>query len=316
MEHIEQAGIHSGDSACSLPPYSLDEKVIAEIKRQTAAIAKELGVIGLMNVQFAVKNGVVYVLEVNPRASRTVPFVSKAIGAPLAKLAAKVMAGKKLKDLGFTKEIIPPYVSVKEVVLPFVRFRGIDILLGPEMKSTGEVMGIADDFGAAFAKAQIAASSTLPEKGKVFLSVKERDKIAIRGIAKELDDMGFELVATEGTAKVIREEGIRVTPLKKISEGSPNVADLIQSQSLALVINTPAGEKPRKDEVVIRSLAVSRGVPCVTTIEGAHASIRAIRAVKNGELDVCSLQDHHEKICSEKNARSLETPSSRPATTR
>jgi carbamoyl-phosphate synthase large subunit len=235
-------------------------------------------------------------LEVNPRASRTVPFVSKAIGVPLAKLAAKIMAGKKLKELGFTKEINPPFMSVKEVVLPFVRFRGIDILLGPEMKSTGEVMGIADNFDEAFAKAQIAASSGLPVKGTIFLSVKERDKDKVAILAKELSALGFDLVGTEGTANIVKKLGVPITALKKISEGSPNVTDYITGNKLALVINTPSGEKPRKDEVVIRSLAVSRGVPCITTIEGAIASVRAMRAMKTATLSVSSLQNYHEKI--------------------
>ncbi len=296
MEHIEQAGIHSGDSACSLPPYSLDKNVIEEIKKQTAALAKELGVIGLMNVQFAVKEGVVYVLEVNPRASRTIPFVSKAIGVPLAKLAAKVMAGKKLKELGFTQEIMPPYFSVKEVVLPFARFRGVDILLGPEMKSTGEVMGIDDDFGKAFAKSQIAASSSLPLKGTVFLSVKDKDKVRVLPIAKDLAAMGFKLVATQGTANVIEKAGLKVEALKKLSEGSPNVTDLINASGIDLIFNTASGENPRRDEVVIRSFAVSRGIPCVTTIEGALASIQAIHAMKENKLSVRSLQEHHQRI--------------------
>jgi len=296
MEHIEQAGIHSGDSACCLPPHDLGEAVINEIKRQTTQLARELGVIGLMNVQFAVKDDVVYVLEVNPRASRTIPFVSKAIGVPLAKLAAKVMAGKKLKELGFTKEIIPPYQSVKEVVLPFVRFRGVDILLGPEMKSTGEVMGIAHGFGEAFAKAQIAASSPLPVQGTVFLSVKDKDKLAVIEIARHLGRLGFKLVATEGTAHVVGAQGIRVKPLKKISEGHPNVTDLIGANKIDLVINTPSGEKPRHDEVVIRALAVSKGVPCITTMEGAFASLRGIEAMKQKELSVRSLQSYHAQL--------------------
>ena len=296
MEHIEQAGIHSGDSACSLPPYTLEDSVIAEIKKQTVALAKELGVIGLMNVQFAVKDGVVYVLEVNPRASRTIPFVSKAIGVPLAKLAAKVMAGKKLKELGFTREVVPPFTSVKEVVLPFARFRGVDILLGPEMKSTGEVMGIDEDFGKAFAKSQIAAGSPLPLKGTVFLSVKDKDKAAITVIAKSLDAMGFKLVATRGTAEVLEKAGIRVEALKKIQEGSPNVTDLINASQIDLILNTPSGENPRRDEVVIRSYAVSRGIPCVTTMEGAHASVEALKAVKENKLSVRSLQEYHARI--------------------
>jgi carbamoyl-phosphate synthase large subunit len=306
MEHIEQAGIHSGDSACSLPPYSLHHTVVTEIKRQTRALAEELGVIGLMNVQFAVKNNEVYVLEVNPRASRTIPFVAKAIGVPLAKLAAKVMAGKKLKDLGFTEEVTPPYYSVKEVVLPFVKFRGVDILLGPEMKSTGEVMGVANDFGTAFMKAQEAAYAGLPSQGKVFLSVKDRDKDAIVGIAKSLSDLGFKLYATEGTAFAIRALGLKVESVKKIQEGSPNALDLINGAESAkkkgaetaplLIINTPSGEKPRKDEVVIRSYAVARGVPCITTLEGARASLRGIQALKEKTFGVCSVQQYHQRI--------------------
>ncbi len=296
MEHIEQAGIHSGDSACSLPPFSLKKNIVDEIKIQTRALARELRVVGLMNVQFAVKGDDVYVLEVNPRASRTIPYVSKAIGKPLAKLAAQVMAGKKLKELGFTEEIIPPYTSVKEVVLPFVRFRGVDILLGPEMKSTGEVMGIDKDFGMAFAKAQLAASSPLPLKGTIFISVKERDKEVILEIGKTLSEMQFNLVATEGTAAVLSRAGIPVQALKKISEGSPNVIDLIQAGKIDLIINTPAGQKPRVDEVKIRSYAVSRGISCVTTVQGAIASVEGIKAMKKKDMKAVSLQAHHEKI--------------------
>jgi carbamoyl-phosphate synthase large subunit len=293
MEHIEQAGIHSGDSACSLPTHSLPKTVVDEIRRQTKALAQELGVVGLMNVQFAVKNGEVYVLEVNPRASRTIPFVSKAIGVPLAKLASQVMAGQKLADLGFTEEIVPKYFSVKEVVLPFVKFRGVDILLGPEMKSTGEVMGMDVDFGMAFAKAQMAASSTLPLKGTVFISVKDRDKTVVVPIAKALFDLKFKLVATEGTANILKQHGIQADMLKKIKEGSPNVLDLIQDGKLDLIINTPAGEKPRQDEIRIRTMAVSRGVPCITTIEGAQASVSGIRAMKEKKMTAQSLQDYH-----------------------
>ncbi len=300
MEHIEQAGIHSGDSACSLPPYSLSTAVIDEIRRQTAALARELRVIGLMNVQFAVKNNEVYVLEVNPRASRTIPFVSKAIGVPLAKLASQVMAGKKLKELGFTSEIVPDFFSVKEVVLPFVRFRGADILLGPEMKSTGEVMGIDADFSLAFAKAQIAASSSLPLEGTVFVSVKDRDKVAIVPIARLLHEMGFSLASTSGTAKVLGENGIPTEILKKVAEGSPNAMDLVRQGKLALAINTPAGEKPRQDEIRIRTLAVTHGVPCVTTIEGAKASVNGIRSMKEKTMKVNALQDYHKQLKTKK----------------
>lgn len=300
MEHIEQAGIHSGDSACCLPPHSLKESVIAEIKRQTEAMARELGVIGLMNVQFAVKDNVVYVLEVNPRASRTVPFVSKAIGVPLAKLAAKVMVGKKLKDLGFTKEIEPRFKSVKEVVLPFVRFRGVDIILGPEMKSTGEVMGIDNNFARAYAKAQMASNAPLPVKGSIFLSVKDHDKKAVIGIAKELARMKFKLFATEGTANVLKAHGVSVRCLKKISEGNPNIIDLIHEDQIDLIINTPCSGKPRQDEIVIRSSAVSRGVSCITTIEGALASAEGIRALRGSVLGVCAVQKHHKQLLKSK----------------
>ena len=302
MEHIEQAGIHSGDSACSLPPYSLSPAVIDEIRRQTASLARELHVIGLMNVQFAVKNNEVYVLEVNPRASRTIPFVSKAIGVPLAKLASQVMAGKKLKELGFTSEIVPDFFSVKEVVLPFVRFRGADILLGPEMKSTGEVMGIDVDFSLAFAKAQIAASSSLPLEGTVFVSVKDRDKAALMPIARQLFEMGFKIASTSGTAKVLNDNGIPTEILKKVAEGSPNAMDMIRQGRLVLAINTPAGEKPRQDEIRIRTLAVTHGVPCVTTIEGAKASVNGIRSMKEKTMKVNALQDYHKQLKTKKPA--------------
>jgi len=302
MEHIEQAGIHSGDSACSLPPYSLPGAVVDEIRRQTAALARELGVIGLMNVQFAVKNNEVYVLEVNPRASRTIPFVSKAIGVPLAKLASQVMAGKKLKELGFTSEIVPSFFSVKEVVLPFVRFRGADILLGPEMKSTGEVMGIDADFSLAFAKAQIAASSSLPLEGTIFISVKDRDKVAIVPIARLLHEMGFKIASTSGTAKVLSDNKIPAEVLKKVAEGSPNAMDLIRQGKLSLAINTPAGEKPRQDEIRIRTLAVTHGVPCVTTIEGAKASVNGIRSMKEKPMKAMALQSYHEQLKKKKPA--------------
>ena len=293
MEHIEEAGIHSGDSACCLPPYTLSATVVEELKRQTRMMAKELGVVGLMNVQFAIKGKEVFVLEVNPRDSRTVPFVSKAIGRPLAKLAAQVMAGKKLKDLGFTAEIVPQYFSVKEAVLPFAKFYGVDIILGPEMKSTGEVMGTDVSFPRAYAKAEIAAGSALPLSGTVFISVKDKDKKSILEVARQLSDMGFELVATQGTAKTLSDHDIYSKPLRKVSEGSPNVVDLIRRGTIAFIINTPSGAKPRKDEIAIRSLAVSRGIPCITTIPGALASVKGIQAMKDGGLGVKSLQEYH-----------------------
>jgi len=293
MEHIEEAGIHSGDSAMVLPPYSLSDEIIEKIRMATYSLAQELKVVGLMNVQYAVKNDIVYCLEVNPRASRTIPFVSKAIGVPLAKIAAKVMAGKTLKELGFTKEIIPPYISVKESVFPFSRFAGVDIILGPEMKSTGEVMGIDYDFGCAFAKSQIAAGQNLPLKGNIFISVRNEDKRSIIFLAKKLYDLKFNLLATQGTAKVLEKNGIRVKTLKKIAKGKPNILGLIKEGKINLIINTPSGKIPRKDEVKIRSQAVSRGVPCVTTISGAQASVRGIEVLINQGLEVKSLQEYH-----------------------
>jgi carbamoyl-phosphate synthase large subunit len=293
MQHIEQAGIHSGDSACVIPAFSLSPKVLTVIETATKAMAKELQVRGLMNVQFAVKADEVYVLEVNPRASRTVPFVSKAIGVPLAKLAAKVMAGKTLAELGFTKEIIPKHFSVKEAVFPFIRFPGIDIMLGPEMKATGEVMGIADDLGVAYAKSQMAAQPPLPEKGNLFVSVKDGDKPGLAPLAKELVELGFHLYATDGTAAAIEAVGVPVRHLFKISEGRPNVLDLMKNGDIDLIINTPSGKTPRKDEIRIRSLAVANRIPILTTMSAVEASIRAIRGIKTKGIDVRSLQEYH-----------------------
>jgi len=296
MEHIEEAGVHSGDAAMVLPPHTLDKKVVDEIRRITHAIAKELNVIGLMNVQYAVRNGDIFILEVNPRASRTIPFISKAIGVPLAKLAARVMVGQKLKDIGFTKEIIPPYISVKESVLPFVKFPGIDIILGPEMKSTGEVMGIDMDFAKAFAKSQIAAGSSLPTQGHVFLSVKDKDKKALIPVAKRLLELGFELVATQGTADTLSKNNIKVTAVRKISEGGPNILDYMKEGKIKLIINTPSGKIPRKDEIKIRSTAVSQGISCITTIPGAAASVKGIEAQLKHKLEVTPIQKWHEHI--------------------
>ena len=293
LEHIEEAGVHSGDAAMAMPPFSLKEEVIEKIRQNTYALAKELHVVGLMNVQCAVKNGTVYVLEVNPRASRTIPFVSKAIGTPLAKLAAKVMVGMKLKELGFTQEKIPPYMSVKESVFPFVRFRGVDIILGPEMKSTGEVMGIDAEFGQAYIKSQLAAGQVLPKKGTVFVTVKDKDKKAVLPIAKRLVELGYTLVATKGTHQVLTENGIPVQEILKIKEGSPNALDLIRDNEIHLIINTPTGKEPKSDEASIRSLAVQRGVPCITTIPGAIASVKGIEAFLKGDLDVLSLQERY-----------------------
>jgi carbamoyl-phosphate synthase large subunit len=292
MEHIEQAGIHSGDSACVIPPFSLSEKVKEEITRSTKAMARELNVIGLMNVQFAVQNETVYVLEVNPRASRTAPFVSKAIGVPLPKLAAKVMAGEKLKDLGFTTEKVPTHYSVKEAVFPFAKFPGTDIILGPEMKSTGEVMGIDANFGIAFAKAQMAAQPALPKSGNIFISVADAEKNKAADLARAYVELGFKLFATSGTAAVLEKEGVPVTKIFKLSEGRPNALDMLKNGELAMVINTPSGKAAREDEVKIRSTASSSRVPVMTTLRAARASLEGIRAMRNGYA-VKPLQEWH-----------------------
>lgn len=296
MEHIEEAGVHSGDSAMVLPPYSLSDEIVQKIKDYTIALAKELNIVGLMNVQYAVKEDTIYVLEVNPRASRTIPFVSKAIGVPLAKLAAKVMAGKTLKELGFTKEVDINYVAVKESVFPFNRFPGVDIILGPEMKSTGEVMGIDTDFGKAYLKSQIAAGQNLPTQGQIFVSVKNKDKRKIVFIAKRLKDLGFSLVATSGTAKVLQKHGVEVRTIYKIQEGRPNVLDLIKNREIQLIINTPSGKIPREHEVKIRSHAVQYGIPIVTTIPGAQATVNALESFLREKLDVKSLQEYHSEM--------------------
>ena len=298
MEHIEQAGIHSGDSACVIPPFSLSEKIKAEISDAAKALAKKLEVHGLMNIQFAVKDEELFVIEVNPRASRTVPFVSKTIGVPLAKLAAKVMAGEKLKDLGFTKEIHPEHYSVKEAVFPFVKFPGTDIVLGPEMKATGEVMGIDADLGLAYAKSQMAASSPLPTEGNIFISLKDRDKEKAIDIIKEYHALGFNLFSTAGTAKIIESSGIPVTKLFKLAEKRrPNVLDMIKNEELDFVINTPSTERtPRADEVKIRSLAVANGIPVMTNLRAAEASALAIRSLKSNDTQVKTIQEFHSEI--------------------
>jgi carbamoyl-phosphate synthase large subunit len=295
MEHIEEAGIHSGDSACSLPPRSVGKPLLDVIREQTAAMALELGVIGLINVQFAIKDGVVYVLEVNPRASRTVPFVSKAIGVPLAKLAAKIMTGISLKELGFTEERSLRHVAVKEAVLPFVKFPGVDALLGPEMKSTGEVMGIDREFGLAFAKSQVGASGALPIEGTVFLSVRDKDKPHIALLARQLADLNFRLVATVGTASVLQAAGVAVEPVAKVIDGvRPHIVDKIKSGEVGLVINTPEGHHARLDSYSIRRTAVSMGIPYFTTMAAAQAAVEAIRAMRHGKLRVKALQEYHE----------------------
>ena len=296
MQHIEEAGIHSGDSASVIPPYSLKKEVQAEIISKTKQIAKELNIKGLMNVQYAVKDDVIYCIEVNPRASRTAPFVSKSIGVPLAKLAAKVMGGKMLEELGFTEEITPSHVSVKESVFPFAKFPGVDIILSPEMKSTGEVMGIDVDFPSAFYKSQDAALAHIPLEGKVFISVKKTHREKIIPIAKQFHALGYPIVATEGTSRALKEKGIPSDVVKKIAEGRPNVADLIRNQEVQLVINTPSGKGPVLDEAKIRSLAVSFKIPCITTLSAAEAAATAIKSVRGKGLEVKALQDYHKKI--------------------
>jgi carbamoyl-phosphate synthase large subunit len=293
MEHIEEAGIHSGDSACVIPTFSLSQKVLDEISSATKAMAHELGVRGLMNVQLAVKGDDAYVLEVNPRASRTVPFVSKAIGVPLAKLAAKVMTGKSLRDLGFMKEIVPRHFSVKEAVFPFLRYEGLDISLGPEMKSTGEVMGIDVDLGLAYAKSQMAAPPPLPKGGSVFVSVKDADKEAVIPVAREFLKLGFEIISTSGTAKALTKAKIKVTKVFKIHEGRPNVLDRIKNGDINFIINTPSGKIPREHEVVIRNAALTSKIPIMTTVRAALASANGIRSLQKRKVQVRSLQEYH-----------------------
>ena len=303
MQHIEEAGVHSGDSACVIPPHSLPPAVVEEIKRQARELARELRVQGLMNIQFAVQfaerglmhdsRATIYVLEVNPRASRTVPFVSKAIGIPLARYASLVMVGKTLDELGLFQEVIPKHYSVKESVFPFNKFLGVDIILGPEMRSTGEVMGIDDDFPLAFAKSQIAASSALPQPGdgQVFISVAERDKHEVIPIARGLAEMGYKLMATRGTAKTLRQAGIAVEEVNKLQQGRPNLIDYMKNKQISLIINTPSGKGARTDEGKIRSAAVANGVTCITTLSAAHAAVEACRAIRERPWTVCALQE-------------------------
>ena len=294
MEHIEAAGVHSGDSACVLPPYSLKSSDIEEISAATKAMARELNVVGLMNVQYAIKDGRLYVLEVNPRASRTVPFVSKATGVPLAKLATKIMTGKTLAELGFTKEVHPAHISVKEAVLPFNRFPDVDILLGPEMKSTGEVMGIDMDFGRAYAKSQIGAGQNLPTQGAVFISVQEQDKPSALTVARQFADMGFAIVATRGTSDYFRAGGVENRLINKVSAGRPHVVDAIMNREIQFVINTGTGDKIRRDGYMIRRAALKFNIPYATTIAGASAMCRGISAIKEKALTVAPIQAYHQ----------------------
>jgi carbamoyl-phosphate synthase large subunit len=293
LEHIEFAGVHSGDAAMVLPPHTLSKSVIETIRTYTHAMARELKVIGLMNVQYAVKGETVYVLEVNPRASRTVPFVSKAIGKPLAKLAAKVMAGKTLRELNFTEEIWTKYWAVKESVFPFNKFHGQDILLSPEMRSTGEVMGLDADLGVAYAKSQMAANSPLPLKGKIFISVSDAHKKEVASVAKSFSDLGFEIVATNGTANVLEKAGLKVQRTQKLLEGRPNVIDLLKNKEIQFVINTPSGAAPREDEIKIRTTAIYTGTPIATTLSGAKAAALGIAALKKSGYAVKTVQEYH-----------------------
>ncbi len=294
MQHVEEAGIHSGDSACVLPPHSLGPEMMAAITEQTEAIAKALGVVGLCNIQFAVYGAELYVIEANPRASRTVPFVSKAIGLPLAKLACRLMLGERIDDLGLPADPIGhDHVSVKEAVMPFDRFDGADVLLGPEMRSTGEVMGVARDFPTAFAKAQAAAGAALPDGGTAFITVTDSDKAGAVAIAQTLHDLGFKIVATRGTREALERMGVPAEELMKVGEGSPNVVDMIESGEVTLVVNTPTGSGARSDGWEIRRAAVARSVPCLTTLAGGLAAARAISSARSGELEVLSLQEIH-----------------------
>ena len=303
MEHIEEAGIHSGDSACSLPPYSLDKAIVDEIKKQTKALARELNVIGLMNIQFAVKKSEVrnrdgedydvYILEVNPRASRTIPYVSKATGVPLAKLAAKAMLGKTLKELGLTTEKEIKHVAVKEAVFPFDRFSGVDTILGPEMKSTGEVMGIDEDFGIAYAKAQLSSNNRIPVSGKIVISVRDEDKDGICDLVKKLIAMGFEVIATRGTAEHLSSKGIEVEVINKVKEGRPHIVDLIKNKEVNFIINTVSDAQAQRDSFSIRHSALQYRVPYTTTVSGAKAVVNAIDMLRRKNISIKSIQEYH-----------------------
>jgi carbamoyl-phosphate synthase large subunit len=290
---VEQAGVHSGDSGCSLPPNSLSPAIQAELREQTRKLAKALNVVGLMNIQFAIQNGVIYILEVNPRASRTVPFVSKATGVPLAKIAARVMTGRKLRELGATEEHVPPFYSVKEAVFPFVKFPEADPILGPEMKSTGEVMGTGRTFGEAYAKAQAASGVTLPRKGVCLISVRDRDKVAAVGLARKLIERGFEIVATDGTAKVLEEAGIACRRANKVREGRPHIVDMIKNDEIQLIVNTTEGKQAIRESNSIRREAVHRRVTYYTTLAAALATCEALDHLD--EVEVNRLHDLHKE---------------------
>ncbi|MBI1809744.1 MAG: carbamoyl phosphate synthase large subunit, partial [Gemmatimonadetes bacterium] len=296
MQHIEDAGINPGDSACVLPPYLIGAKEQQVMRDHTVAFAKALGVVGLINVQYAIKHGTVYVIEVNPRASRTVPFVSKTIGVPLAGFAARVMLGETLDDLGFTKEVIAPYVAVKEAVFPFTKFREFDPILGPEMRSTCDVMGVADSFGTAFAKAQLAAGNGLPLEGTVFVTVNDHDKPAAVGLARRFHEMGFRLVATEGTMHYLRERGVPSERVHKVSVARPNGIDLIKNGEVQLLINTPLGKRAQKDDYSLRQAAIGQRIAYTTTLSAANAACDAIVSLKSRAASVKSIHEWQESI--------------------
>jgi carbamoyl-phosphate synthase large subunit len=293
MQHIEDAGIHSGDSACVLPPYLITDEQVDQMRTFTRAFALRLGVVGLINVQYAIKHGVVYVLEVNPRGSRTVPFVSKTTGVQLAGLASAVMVGRKLEELGLSDDVLQPYVAVKEAVFPFNKLHGVDLVLGPEMRSTGEVMGIADSFGMAFAKAQISADGSLPLEGAVFVTVNDHDKPNVTPIARRFHELGFKIYATAGTARHLRARGVPAESVLKVYEGRPNAIDLMLSGRIHLLINTPLGKLTQQDDYAIRQAALQQRVPYTTTLSAASAASDAIIALRSRERSVCSLQEWH-----------------------
>ena len=308
MEHIEEAGIHSGDSSCVMPTVQIPEEQRLTLREYTVRLAKALRVVGLMNVQYAIQNGKVYVLEVNPRASRTVPYVSKATGVPLAKTAARLMSGRKLREFGFSEELPVNFYYVKSPVFPFQKFPGVDTILGPEMKSTGEVMGMAASFGLAFTKAQLAASQRIPSTGRAFISVNDSDKNQIVALARDLTAQGFKLVATRGTAQVLRATGLKVEKVFKVNEGRPNVVDLIKSGKLNLLINTPLGRASRFDEKAIRRAAVQAGVTCITTLSAAAAAVNGIREQVEKGIQVKSLQEIHQQEARDTHMSTVSNP--------
>jgi carbamoyl-phosphate synthase large subunit len=293
MEHIEEAGIHSGDSACSMPPHSLPASVVEEVKRQAKALAVELEVIGLMNAQFAVKGEDIFILEVNPRASRTVPFVGKASGLPLAKIASKIMAGETLLGMGLREERKLAHIAVKEAVFPFDRFEGVDTILGPEMKSTGEVMGIDEEFGLAYGKAQSSSGNMIPLEGKIFLSLRDRDKEVSVKIVRKLLALGMRVVATKGTAYYLKEHGLDVETVNKVAEGRPHVVDLIKNREIQFVINTVSGAQAQRDSSSIRQSALQYKIPFTTTISGAVAAVEAIEKLKERKVQIKAIQEYH-----------------------